>query len=381
MTTRVKTRRVMTSEDMICFAHEKFTENPVRLLSALGIRPAKEKTFCCVHCSSGRGPRGTGMRAFKGRDGELRFYCYACGKTMDAIDLVRETYPELRFFDALCYLVDLYTPKVDAEHDNRLPAPYVAPSVRNNTVASTDVLPDCKFTWARAVCESFNSPEWMRMQADALGLPVSALRRNDVGRACRPEDYADPMIGDLVTFNMLDGEVKTLKVRHDPKLGHGRPDRTYRLDNETGLFAVSPTRIDERSFRQAGKNGEVCFGLQSVTSAISSVVVVEGQTDVLAVCAAAESSNRGDLTAVGRDNAAHVFSAADLNVLAGHNVIYCEDDDNAGRRYTAENLALLRQRGCNVAVWRSPDSCCKDLRDFYCKFGGETLLESLENNK
>ena len=83
MTTRVKPRRVMTSEDMICFAHEKFTENPVRLLSVLGIRPAKEKTFCCVHCSSGRGPRGTGMRAFKGRDGELRFHCYACGKTMD----------------------------------------------------------------------------------------------------------------------------------------------------------------------------------------------------------------------------------------------------------------------------------------------------------
>lgn len=379
MCTRVKSRRVITSKEMISFVHEKFTANPVRLLSALGIRPAKEGTYCCVNCSSGRGPRGTGMRAFKGRDGRLRFYCYVCNQCMDAIDLVKATFKSMSFNDSLYFSVDLYTPEVDVEHDDMLPEPYVSSQVRSNTVALHDYLPDCKYLWALAVCESFNSPEWMRKQADALGLPVSALHRNDVGRACLLAEYANPLVGDLVTFNMLDGEVKSLKVRHDPTLG--RADRTYRLDNVTGLFAVSPARIDERSFRQAGKNGEVCFGLQSVTSAISSVVVVEGQTDVFAVCAAANECNRGNLTAIGRDNAAHVFSAADLNVLAGHNVIYCEDDDNAGRRYTAENLALLRQRGCNVAVWRSPDSCCKDLRDFYCKFGGETLLESLENNK
>ena len=91
------------------FAEERFYDNPTRLMTALGIRNARMRGYCCPNCTSGTGSRGTGMELFltNTEPRHPRLKCFACEKCYSAIDLVLEVHPEKKFLEALDYLVKL----------------------------------------------------------------------------------------------------------------------------------------------------------------------------------------------------------------------------------------------------------------------------------
>ncbi len=81
-----------------------------------------------------------------------------------------------------------------------------------------------------------------------------------------------------------------LKVRHTAGVGYD--SRLSMLDYKTNAFRVVPARGEDRTFRQAGTSGALCFGHDSITQNITTIAIVEGQSDVLAVCAAARQQMR-----------------------------------------------------------------------------------------
>ena len=367
--------------DKLAYVEACFKENPTRLLSALGIRPAKFNTFCCVCCTSGRGRNGTGMFPFLTENkGLLRFKCFSCGRCFGPVDFVMRCHPcKTRMFSpaALQYLVKLYEPEKDDVHDNVLPR-----VIYKSNYARTkgDVSDKCfSETFQKSIRYREMCVAWQQKQADALGLPFDALNRPDVGKAFVGVDGESATDGDLVFYNLVNGKPRALKVRHDPSVGSC--ETMYSIDYEHFAFCRTRVTANERGFRMGGYCNEVCFGHDTVTSQTGVVVVVEGQTDVLAVCAAAAECARCDITAIGRDSAYHLLRDVDLELVAGKKIIYCEDNDTAGQVRSQENIQLLRKYGCDVSLWRSFTPDCKDSREIYVKYGAYCLINSMINNE
>ena len=360
------------------FAEERFYDNPTRLMTALGIRNARMRGYCCPNCSSGTGSRGTGMELFL-TNTEIRhpkLKCFACEKCYSAIDLVLEVHPEKKFLEALDYLVKLYTPKDDPVNDREL----LYHHRRAYDLPAPSLVVDDRLlkTYEQAILYRQQCPEWQQRVADSLGLPFEALNRNDIGKSFHGNDGTDPNAGDLVTFNLLYGEPVALKVRHTAGVGYD--SYLSMLDYNTNAFRFVPTRGQDRAFRQAGTSGALCFGHDSITEDITTVAIVEGQSDVLAVCAAAQECGITSLTAIGRDSASHILKQEDLSALQGKDIIYCQDNDNAGAGHTEENLSLLQQYSDRVRLWTPTINPYKDARAMYNGLGASEFMNNLLNS-
>lgn len=372
--TKIKTKK---QQMQINFIHARFMDIPERLLTALGIRAARTSGFCCPVCESGRGSKGTGMSYFQPSSERLKLKCFACDKCFDAFDLVRTVHPEMSFPETQRYLVELYTPEHDPINDREL-SYATCPRFE---IHGRELLVDDKLmeTYNKSILYRQQCPTWQQEVADMLGVPFDALNRMDIGKSFSENDGLDPKCGDLVTFNLLEGKPVALKVRHTPGIGYA--SSLSSLNYETNTFQLSFYGGSDRTFRQAGHTGKLCFGHDSITDDISTVVIVEGQSDVLAVCAAARECGIGTLTAIGRDSNSHVLKDTDLNVLAGKQIIYCEDADVAGIRYTQENMYQLLHYSENVRVWKSDNPQYKDARSLYNAFGASHLISNLLSSK
>lgn len=364
------------THDRLEFVEAHFKENPVRLLTYLNIKPAKQGTFCCDKCTSGTGFKGTGLFPHLNQKGQLRYHCFNCENSLRPVEALMRKHPDMTFQDALRFLYNFYLPEDDPMHDKELPEAgciyrsIIAPPLEHDERLIA--------TYAESVSYRKDCPSWQQAVADNLGLPFDALSRPDVGKAFIDGEGRTPDLGDLVTFNLVNRVPHSLKVRHIPGIGHDK--FMHMLNSNENVFRYSRIYGDERTFRMAGPSGAVCFGHDFVTPNIATVVITEGQSDVLAVCAAAAALGQSHLTAIGRDSASHVLQPIDLDVLAGKRIIYCEDDDIAGRRKTQENIALLESRGCTVSTWSPTADGCKDARDAYCNLGPHALITSLLNN-
>ena len=359
------------------FAEKKFYANPTRLMTALGIRNARMRGYCCPNCSSGTGSRGTGMELFL-TNTEIRhprLKCFACDKCFSCFDLVLAIHPEMKFLEALNFLVNLYTPANDPENDREL----LYHHRRAYDLPAPSLVVDDRLlkTYEQAILYRQQCPEWQQRVADSLGLPFEALNRNDIGKSFHGNDGTDPNAGDLVTFNLLNGEPVALKVRHTAGVGY--ESYLSMLDYRTNAFRVVPARGENRAFHQAGTSGALCFGHDSITEDIATVAIVEGQSDVLAVCAAAQECGITSLTAIGRDSASHILKQEDLSALQGKDIIYCQDNDNAGAGHTEENLSLLQQYSDRVRLWTPTINPYKDARAMYNGLGASEFMNNLLN--
>lgn len=352
----------------------KWDKNPNRLLNALGIeRDACGQGIVCPHCKSGTRCHGTGPTAYPAEsNGELRFKCHACGENMSPIDLVI-TLRHLQQEDivaALEYMEQLYEPVV-SEHDGDLEGSIfrsMRSYLQSRNVFNVDHVVE-QSVQARKAC-----PVWQERVARELGIPVWALDRPDVGKSyASQEDWGDPNLGHLVTYNLMGGHAVAAKVR---KVASKSP--MVFLDATSGLFIHSSCSWgDGHAFRMAGKSGKVCFGHDYVTPGIATVVVVEGQSDVLAVSAALkECGCDAESVCIGRDNAYHSLMETDLKALAGKKVVYVEDNDDVGKDCTAQNVRLLQEVDCSVKVWSAPDGY-KDPREYYIQNGAAALVNAL----
>lgn len=376
-------------------AMRKFAGNPSRLLNALRI----ESDDCgngvvCPCCGSGTGPHGTGM-GLNPHNEDPHFKCFACEAYMSPIDLVilRRNMDEGASGAALEFIEDLYEPE-ESEFDRPVYTlraggrRYGAGVTRAKGLEFNATLME---TYRRSVDFRLHCPEWQKRFAAALGLPVWALDRPDIGKSylsCFNEatgameyDGDDPACGDLVTFNLDRGgrpvSVKTRFIKGLAYTGH-----TTWLNPDSNVFESS--RLDsvdgERAFRHSGRNGELCFGLNTVTDGINTVVVVEGQSDALALSAAAKEAGMEDVTAIGRDNKNHILRSEDLDVLRGRDVVYCNDYDAIGSPCSAINVELLGGCARSVSVWNAPSEMVKDVRAYYLCHGAEALIKSIFND-
>lgn len=126
----------------------------------------------------------------------------------------------------------------------------------------------------------------------------------------------------------------------------------------------------------AGRSGQLCFGHDFIKDA-ELVVIVEGQSDVLAVTAAFQQMGLHDHTAIGRDSSGHKLQVKDLSALCGKTVIYAEDFDTIGGPINKNNLDGLCQYCSKTLVWSAPSAEIKDPRDFFLTYGAAALVESL----
>ena len=363
-------------DDKIKFIETKFKANPVRLLSAIGIRPAKQNTYCCINCTSGTGDKGTGLYTHLNEQGFRRYHCFGCGYSFRPIAGVIDRHPGMTFNEAVDFLVDLYTPEHDPVNDKDLP------TFHNNRRSSLPCNPlqvddQLLATYAESITYRQSCPQWQQNMADALGLPFEALSRPDIGKAFVGADGINPSAGDLVTYNLLQGIPQAIKVRHQPGIGH--PGYVATIAHSCNVFRFTSNPCDQRTFRMAGSSGDICFGHDTITDATSIVIITEGQTDTLAVCAAASKCGRPDITAIGRDSATHILKKVDLDVLAGKTIVYCEDDDIAGRHRTQDNIDLLTAHNCSVSTWCASCLNSKDARDAFRNHGAHDLLTSILN--
>ena len=359
------------------FVEKRFWKNPTRLMTALGIRNARIRGYCCPNCTSGTGSRGTGMELFltNTEPRHPRLKCFACDKCFSCFDLVLAIHPEMKFLEALNFLVNLYTPENDPENDREL----LYHHRRAYDLPAPSLVVDDRLlkTYEQAILYRQQCPEWQQRVADSLGLPFEALNRNDIGKSFHGNDGTDPNAGDLVTFNLLNGEPVALKVRHTAGVGYD--SYLSMLDYNTNAFRFVPSRGQDRAFRQAGTSGALCFGHDSITQDITTVAIVEGQSDVLAVCAAAQECGITYLTAIGRDSAAHILKQEDLSALQGKDIIYCQDNDIAGAGHTEENLSLLQQYSDRVRLWTPTIHPYKDARAMYNGLGASEFMNNLLN--
>lgn len=376
-------------------AMSKFVDNPSRLLNALNIEPDDcGNGVVCPYCGSGTGPHGTGM-GLNPHNEDPHFKCFACDAYMSPIDLVilSRNMDEGASGAALEFIEDLYEPE-ESEFDRTVHTlhsggrRYGADMNRAKGLEFNTTLME---TYSRSVAFRLHSPEWQERLAGALELPVWALDRPDIGKSYLPrfneatgvmeDDGNDPACGDLVMFNLdRNGRPVSVKTRFIKGLTY--TGHTTWLNPNSYVF--ESTRLDsvdvERTFRLSGRNGELCFGHNTVTDGITTVAVVEGQSDVLAACAAAKEAGRKDVTAIGRDNKGHILKPADLDVLRGRDVVYCNDYDAIGSSCSAINVELLRGCARSVTLWNAPDKMLKDVRAYYLFHGAEALIKSIFND-
>ena len=195
----MKIKSLKKSSDIIqekkAFAEKRFYDNPTRLMTALGIRNARMRGYCCPNCSSGTGSRGTGMELFL-TNTEIRhprLKCFACDMCYSCIDLVLAVHPEMHFIKVLDYLVELYTPEDDPVNDRELP--YHHRRAYHLPAPSLIVDDRLRTTYEQAILYRQQCPEWQQSVADSLGLPFEALNRNDIGKSFYGNDGTDPNAG------------------------------------------------------------------------------------------------------------------------------------------------------------------------------------------
>ncbi len=313
---------------------------------------------------------------FTNTKNEPKFKCFACERCFSVIDLVQTIFPKKTYQQTLDYLEELYTPEHDPINDRELP--YYSAAYRASQSCSLSCDERLMETYHQAIRYRQLCPAWQQMVADKLGLPFEALNRADIGKSFTGNDGNDPECGDLVTFNLYNGRPVALKVRHTNGVGY--PYHLSYLNYATNTFHTQFAPIGEsRAFRQAGTSGMLCFGHDSITAGTDTVAIVEGQSDVLAVCAAAQQCGITTLTAIGRDSASHILRADDLSALSGKSIIYCQDNDDAGTQNTDKNLGLLKQYCDNVRIWTPSIPSCKDIRATYISTGATALINNLFN--
>lgn len=365
------------ADDRLELVEYYFKDNPEALMDTLGLELVNQNTYTCVNCDSGRGSKATGMFPHFNNDGYKRYHCFACDYSFRPVEGTMSFFPGMSFSEALNFILDIYEPGRSSFswRTPQRPRAHMPARTMQKPTSSLAVDDSLLSTYRASVRFREACPAWQKKMADALGLPFSALSRPDIGKAFVGDDGLNSAAGDLVTYNLLCGVPQALKVRHVP--GLGAYGKVAVLDYTTNAFYLASNPSDKRAFRMAGNSGELCFGHDTVTDTTSTVVITEGQSDALAVCAAASFCNRPDITAIGRDSAAHILKPADLNILAGKDVIYCEDNDDAGHSHTCRNLLLLRGIAHNVSTWCASHLNLKDARLVYCKLGAQTLINSL----
>lgn len=365
-------------------AWEAWNNDPDTLLAYLGMKSdGCGLGYVCPYCGSGSGIHGTGMSIYASGKGNFRLKCFACDANKSPRDLIidlKEIEPDSeRFRHADRIMIEVYS-DADTEPAAR---PRISRAILPRYRSKTGNILYCDNTLMDTLEQSVMyrqaCREWQQKLADKLGLPFSALNRPDLGKTFvraygLPPDGPDPRCGDLAMYNLLDGVPVAVKVRHVS----GRDTMTA-LDPASNRFYTTHllSSPDKHAFRMTGPSGQVCFGHDTVTEGISTVIIVEGQSDVLAVCAALEEmALMQDFTCIGRDSSNHILQEVDLAVLAGKRIIYVEDHDTHGNHINEKNIALLTERGCRVSCWTAPAEQ-KDSRAYYIRHGAAALVYEL----
>ena len=366
----------MTKDDIL----KAWDENPERLINFLGLeKDRSERGILCPYCGSGSGSNGTGMQFYcteKTNHRRLKCFSGGCEANKGPFDLVRDFFvPGGNFTTCMNILAELYYP-LDSEFDSDIPCCAAIRALPRRTLDPALLLPVYTHSIeARKAC-----PEWQQRLASLMGLPVSALDRPDIGKAYFVDaqgnsDAFDASCGDLVTYNLQDGCPVSLKVRYTPSLNSYQDFMLYYKDGVFGKTSLYDP-FAHHGFRMSGSSGTVCFGHDTIKDA-ELVVIVEGQSDVLAVVSAFQELGLNSYTAIGRDSAGHRLRSVDLNALFGKRVIYAKDFDDVDSAISKENTRNLYFNKCEVRVWSAPSSGIKDARAFYIQHGAKVLVESL----
>lgn len=375
--TRLLTRFVITTKDDILKA---WTENPGRLINFLGLMKDRSgRGICCPYCGSGSGSNGTGMHLYhteKTHYARLKCFASNCEANKDPFDLVRDFFvPGGNFTTCMNVLAELYYP-LDSEFDSDVPFCIQRRTIYSRSLDPAQLMP----VYTRSIEARKACPEWQQRIASLMGLPVSAFNRPDIGKAYLVDaqgnsDAFAPTCGDLVTYNLLNGCPIAVKVRHTPGLNSYHDSMLYYKEGAFGKTSLSDP-LALRGFRMSGKSGHICFGHDSIKDA-ELVVIVEGQSDVLAVVAAFQELGLTSYTAIGRDSSGHRLRGVDLNALFGKRIIYAKDYDDVDSAISRENTQNLYFYKCEVRVWSAPSASIKDARAYYIKHGAKALVESL----
>lgn len=359
-----------------------WSENPDRLINFLQLQSDRRGTGVrCPYCGSGSGEHGTGMQYYKApKTGYMRLKCFAsnCDANKDPFDLVMELNEDTPdFCSAKQLLAELYIQET-SKLDDYVPCCEPRAKLCAPTLDPEQLLP----VYNRSIDARKACPAWQARVAALMGLPASALDRPDIGKAYLTfadgsTDAYDETAGDLVTYNLVDGMPLSLKVRYTPLLNTYQGFMLF-YNTETNAFgqAKLSSPATNHAFRMAGRSGQLCFGHDFIKDA-ELVVIVEGQSDVLAVTAAFQQMGLHDHTAIGRDSSSHKLQVKDLDALYGKTVIYAEDFDTIGSPINKKNLEALYQYRCTPQVWSAPSAEVKDPRAFLLTYGAETLVESL----
>ena len=340
-----------------------WSENPDRLINFLQLHADRRGTGVrCPYCGSGSGEHGTGMQYYKApKTGYMRLKCFAsnCDANKDPFDLVMELNEDTPdFCSAKQLLAELYIQET-SKLDDYVPCCEPRAKLCAPTLEPEQLLP----VYNRSIDARKACPAWQARVAALMGLPTSALDRPDIGKAYLTfadgsTDAYDETAGDLVTYNLVDGMPCSLKVRYTPLLNTYQGFMLF-YNTETNAFgqAKLSSPATNHAFRMAGRSGQLCFGHDFIKDA-ELVVIVEGQSDVLAVTAA-------------------FLQVKDLSALCGKTVIYAEDFDTIGGPINKNNLDGLCQYCSKTLVWSAPSAEIKDPRDFFLTYGAAALVESL----
>lgn len=354
---------------------------PSRLINFLGMKKDRSgKGICCPFCNSGSGDHGTGMRYYHAPNTKYRrLKCFAskCEVNMSPFDLVMRLHPDAYDFQsAMDLLSDLYAPAT-SKFDDEVESCICGSGKPKQRVIQASVLP----TYRTSIEGRQACPKWQQRLAEALGLPVSVFDRPDIGKSfwVKPDGSCDVLIdtcGDMVTYNLVDGVPCSVKVRHTPGLNTYGFIHWYTEYNGHFFPHTLHRTNPHHEFRMSGPSGYVCFGHDYIHDA-ELVVIVEGQSDVLATVAAFQACGKHSYTAIGRDSSGHVLKDIDLSVLAGKRVIYASDFDTIGSDIDQQNYALLAEAQCSVQCWSAPAADAKDPRAVYINAGPGELVNSL----
>lgn len=380
---------------------QQWNKNPHRLLNYLNMQSDRcGLGVLCPYCGSGSGLNGTGMSYYTSEKGELRLKCWACSVNCSPIELILHSLrldksPNHEAYErALSSMEELYAAE-NSKFDDEIP--YNHDPFKHNAMFNDKpkLHPnnDLINTYQNAVKYREACPGWQQKVADQLGVPFSALNRPDLGKTylthsfgIKRKDGEDPSCGDLAMFNLCNGiprAVKVRKVEHDDEDPLKPIYEMSMLDTETNEFCWRYIRgyAGKHVFRMAGPSGELCFGHDTVTEDIAKVIIVEGQSDVLATCAALSECELSDqVTCIGRDSSSHILKEEDLLPLSGKEVIYVEDNDTQDNIFNRNNINLLLEQGCKVSCWTAPEAF-KDPRAFYMKHGGAALIHEITSAK